>query len=207
MQALVTTVASLAVAFYHSWSLTLIILALIPVALFLIAYLSSKIQPHLDRQKQYLAVASQTASSAITWVETVKAFNGQAHELGGFAKAAGLASAEYRKQSHLGGLRMAFVRIISLGMFVEGFWYGNKLVRGGSGFTPADIMTTFWSCLMATQALETIMPQMIVLDKGRVAGAWLKALLTKMEKKQGGRRRLDGQTPVDCGGKIELRGV
>ena len=202
-----TAVASLGVAFYHSWSLTLVILALIPVALSLIAYLSSKIQPHIDRQKKHLAAASKTASSAIAWIETVKAFNGQTQEHNAFTKAAGLASREYKEQSHLNGLRMGFIRILTLGMFVEGFWYGNKLVRGESQFTPADIMTTFWSCLMATQALETIMPQIVVLEKGRAAGAWLKALLSKMERKEGRRRRLGELMPMTCSGEIELRGV
>lgn len=203
-----TATAAVGVAFYHSWSLTLVILALIPVALALIAYLSSKIQPHIDGQKKYLAVASKTASSAIIWIETVKASNGQAQEHGSFVKAVGWASKEYRKQSHLNGLRMGFTRILILGMFVEGFWYGNKLVRGGSQFSPGDIMTTFWSCLMATQALETVMPQVMVLEKGRAAGAWLKALLTTMENKTGsGRRQLGGRMPMTCSGDIELTGV
>ena len=91
-------------------------------------------------------------------------------------------------------------------MFVQGFWYGSHLITTGKK-NPGQILTTFWACLMATQTVEQILPQMIVLEKGRASGATLQAILTQME---GGRKiaRMAGRTaPKFCEGDIEVRNV
>jgi ATP-binding cassette subfamily B (MDR/TAP) protein 1 len=162
-------------------------------------------QPHIDRQKSYLSRASKTASCAISSIETVKAFNGQFYERSAFAKAIWCATKEYKSQARLNALQLGIARIFTLGMFVQGFWYGSKLVRErGGSFTPADIMTTFWSCFMTTQALELIMPQMILLEKGKAAVAGLRTLLASGD---GSYRRYGGYMPPMCSGEIEVKGA
>ncbi|KAF8245217.1 P-loop containing nucleoside triphosphate hydrolase protein [Wilcoxina mikolae CBS 423.85] len=204
-QSIATAIASLGVALYHSWSLTLVILAAIPVCLGILAFLSARMQPHIDQQKSHLSRASKTASCAISSIETVKTFNGQSHERSAFAKAVRCAAKEYKSQARLNALQLGFARIFTLGMFVQGFWYGSKLVKeGNSGFTPADIMTTFWSCFMATQALESIMPQLMLLEKGRAASTGLQALLARED---GSCRNFGGYMPLSCNGEIEVKGA
>ncbi|KAF8541001.1 P-loop containing nucleoside triphosphate hydrolase protein [Trichophaea hybrida] len=204
-QSIATTIVSLSVALYHSWSLTLVILAAIPVCLGILAFLSAWIQPHIDQQKSHLSRASKTASCAISSIETVKTFNGQSHERSAFAKAVRCAAKEYKSQARLNALQLGFARIFTLGMFVQGFWYGSKLVRDrNSGFTPADIMTTFWSCFMTTQALESIMSQLMLLEKGRAASTGLRALLARED---GSCRNFGGYMPLSCNGEIEVKGV
>jgi ATP-binding cassette subfamily B (MDR/TAP) protein 1 len=204
---MVTAVASLAVALYHSWSLTLVILAAVPLALGLLGFLSSRTQPHISKQKLHLERASQTASCAINSIDTVKAFNGQSREQSTFSKAIDFAAAEQKSLARLHALQMGFIRLFTFIMFVQGFWYGTKLVRGSHHSPPAAIMTTFWSCLMATQALELIIPQMVFLEKGRGAGASLKALVAKVKERAGCYHRLGGYTPLTCSGEIEVNGV
>lgn len=206
VQSAVAALASLAVAFYHSWSLTLVILAAVPIGLGAIAYTSARMQPHLNEQKTCLSAASKTAAGAISEIETVKAFNGQPRELSAFTQAVHCAGKAYKSLTSLSALQLGFVRVLTLGMFVQGFWYGNKLVRNGKNdFTAADIMTTFWSCLMMTQTLDLAISQMILLEKGRAAGAGLRSLLQDIKTRDASYRGIGGYTPSQCNGEIEIK--
>lgn len=206
IQAMVTAVVCLIIALYTCWSLTLVILIGLPLALGFLAIISSRIQAHIDTQREHLSEATRTANRAFTAIEIVKAFNGQSYERNNFAKAAAKAAEAYREQAHANAMIIGFIRLITLSMFVQGFWYGGRLVRRGHA-SAEDVMTTFWSCLMATQSLELILPQMILLEKGRAAGSGLKALLVTVER---GRRVFNmkgGTVPKKCEGEIEIRDV
>lgn len=213
VQALVTILASLTIAFYNSWRLTLVILATLPVILPLVAWLSRKTQPHLERQKTYLGSASKTASCAIVSIDTVKTFNGQDQEHSAFVKDVVQSGEAYRGFARIFAMRNGFVRFMSFVMFVQGFWYGSQLVRKSEGDGATEVMTTFWCCLMATQSLELIMPQMGFLEKGRAAGAALNSLLGNSKTKHNGNGveryegQMPGQHPEFCSGHIRIEDV
>lgn len=204
IQAIVTAAVCIFVAIYTCWSLTLVIVVGMPLALAFLAVASARIQPHIDTQKAYLAEATRAANRAFTAIETVKAFNGQRCERSTFSAAIARAAKAYREQAHGNAMIIGFIRLITLSMFVQGFWYGSRLVRKGQA-SAEDVMTTFWSCLMATQSLELILPQMILLEKGRAAGAGLKALLVKFERGKQVYNMRGGTVPEKCDGKIEIR--
>lgn len=207
IQAMVTAVVCFLVAVYTCWSLTLVILIGMPLALGFLAAISARIQVHIDTQKKHLAEATRAANRAFTAIEIVKAFNGQCYERKVFARVVVKAAEAYREQAHANAMIIGFIRLITLSMFVQGFWYGSRLVRRDQA-SSEDIMTTFWSCLMAMQSLELILPQMILLEKGRAAGAGLKALLVNVQR---GRQVFDmrggGAVPKGCEGEIEIRDV
>lgn len=74
------------------------------------------------------------------------------------------------------------MRFVVLAMFVQGFWYGGSLVSKGES-EPGQVILVFWSALMAVSSLQNISPQMIVLEKGKVASSELAILCpTKTEK-------------------------
>lgn len=202
----VTTLAALGVAFYTAWSLTLVTLAVVPVSAFILAWISSGIQPNIDAQDNELTQGSKLANNAISAIETVKCFNGQDYEIWRYANAIKKAAHYYLAQAQANALQIGFVRLVTLGMFVQGFWYGSHLVAVGQK-SPGQILTAFWACLMATQAIEQILPQMIVLEKGRAAGATLVAVLTQMERSLT-RTRVNGElAPSYCEGDIEIKNV
>lgn len=196
---------SLALALYSSWSLTLVILGAVPITLLCLSLLSRRIQPHIDEQKTHLERAAHTASSAIAAIETVKAFNGQAREQASFSASIGHAAEALRAQIQLDAFQLAFVRLLTFGMFAQGFWVGDYLVRKGWS-THDGVMTAVWSCLMVTQALDVVMPQTMALEKGRVAGGGLGRLLAGIEKKEGSYTG-PGLVPSACHGAIEVTGV
>jgi ATP-binding cassette subfamily B (MDR/TAP) protein 1 len=63
-----------------------------------------------------------------------------------------------------------------MGMFVQGFWFGGKLVRDGK-VSSGDVMAVFWACLIATSNLQLCIPQFIILTKGKFSMAALMAII------------------------------
>ncbi len=206
MQYCVTTVTALGLAFYYSWSLTLVTLAATPITAVILSWISARMQPGIEAQIEELTKASKLVSNAISAIDTVKCFNGQDFELWQYATAVKKAAHYYFVQAKANALQIGFVRLITLGMFVQGFWYGSHLVNTGQK-TPGEILTAFWACLMAAQSVEQILPQVIVLEKGRAAGATLKAQMQHMESGRKVLKMIGRTAPSFCDGDIEIRKV
>ena len=202
----VTAAAALGVAFYYSWNLTLVTLATVPFAGLMLSFISARMQPSIEAQQEHLSVASKYASHAISAIDTVKCYNGQDHETWHFACAIRRAARCYLVQARANALQIGFVRLVILSMFVQGFWYGSTLV-GPGGKNSGQIVTTFWSALMATQSIEQILPQMLVLEKGRAAGATLKAVGMRIERGRRVTSMAGNFVPSHCCGDIEFRDV
>ena len=192
-------------ALYAVWDLTLITLATLPVSAVVMAWISARMQPSIDAQAKQLGIAAKYANNALQAIATVKSLNGQDFEIWQYAKAVKKAAKKYLIQANINSFQIGFVRLVTLSMFVQGFWYGSHLVQKGKK-DPGQVLMAFWASLMATQAVEQILPQMIILEKGKAAGATMKAILTSM-----GRRRnliLNGEAVPDfCEGDIEIRNV
>ena len=163
-------------------------------------------QRSIEAQAEELTRASKLANNSISAIDTVKCFNGQDFHAWQYAQAVNKAAKYYLIQARQNALQIGLIRIATLGMFVQGFWYGSHLVDTGKK-SPGQILTAFWACLMAAQALEQILPQMIVLEKGKAAGATLEAALSQMERGRKVTKMVGSKTPRDCGGDIEIRNV
>ena len=202
-----TAFAALGVAFYSSWKLTLVILASLPLAALVLSFVSARMQPNIDAQTEELSAATKTATTAISAIETVKCCNGQDHEVWQFRNAIARAAKFYRRQARANALQIGFVRLIILCMFVQGFWYGSTLL-GSGGKDAGQILTTFWATLMATQTAEQILPQLIVLEKGKAAGAALKAIVQERPRTTQGAAAPDrGKRRTRCKGDIKFKHV
>ncbi|KAF3252086.1 hypothetical protein TWF192_004540 [Orbilia oligospora] len=168
LQAAVSVVACLIIAFYFSWHLTLICLAGMPVAALAVAFFSNGMEHGIGQQSLALGSAAQSISRAVKGIDTVKYFNGQEMEIslyGTAVKAAGLA---YNRIAKYAAFQNAILRFLTLMVFVQGFWYATTLVTRTTTFQEySGYMTAFWACLIAGQQIETIFPLVIVLEKGK----------------------------------------
>ena len=206
IQSTVTSLTAFGLAFYYSWSLTLVTLALLPVAAFITSWITSRTQPSIRAQEVELTRASKVINNAIAAIDTVKALNGQDCEKWEYTKAIKSAAQYYLVQAQVNAQQYGFMKLVILGMFVQGFWYGSHLVSSQHR-NPGDILTCFWACLMATQSVEQMQQQMVVLENGKVAGATLKASIILIER---GRRVLSmvgGNRPLHCDGAITFQNV
>jgi ATP-binding cassette, subfamily B (MDR/TAP), member 1 len=178
----VTFLISLGIALRYSWSLTLIILASLPIVIVVVALVAPRMQRNINLEKTHLAHAASHLIRSITAITTVKAFNAQAHEIIRFDAILNLATTAYLRLAQINGLQQGIVRFVVLAMFVQGFWYGGSLVANGD-LDPGTVIMVFWSALMAVSSLQNISPQMIILEKGKAASSELAILCPKSQNK------------------------
>lgn len=175
----------------------------VPIIMVSVVMLSSRLQPNVDRQADKLEEALKYSVGAIRAIETVKSFNGQDLEVWKYARIARQAATYYVRQANLNALQMSVMSFMSFAMFIQGFWYGSTLLDKGE--TPGKVLTTFWAALMACQSFTAIFTMLLVLEKGRAAGAKLRAVMVHGSGEQEEAR--DRLRPDHCAGDFELKDV
>ena len=198
--------AATGLALYTAWDLTLVIMATIPIGALFLAWISKRLQPAISNQIEELSNANKIAINAMRFIDTVKCFKGQDFELHQYALAVKKAAKWYIVQAKSNSLQIGFVRLLILALFVQGFYYGSHLLEIGKK-SSGQVLTGFWACLMATQTFEQILPQILVLERGKAAAVTLQLVLTKLDK---GRKLIEvhgGRTPLYLDGDIRITDV
>lgn len=197
----VTFLVSFGIALKTSWSLTLVILASLPIIIVVVTLVAPRMQRNINLEKTHLSHAASHLIRAVTAIQTVKAFNAQAHEILRFDTILNLASTAYFRLAQINGFQQGLVRFVVLSMFVQGFWYGGSLVMKGN-IEPGNVIMVFWAALMAVSSLQNISPQMIIVEKGKVASAELLLLCASRTDKKS-----EPMPPGARVGDIELKNV
>ncbi|KAF3918376.1 hypothetical protein ABW21_db0209457 [Orbilia brochopaga] len=206
IQCIVTASACLAIAFYYSWHLTLICLAGMPIASFAVLYFSNKIEQGIEQQSLALGSAAQSISRAVRGIETVKFFNGQDVEFNLYSTAVRAAGLAYNRIAKHAALQNGILRFVTLMVFVQGFWYATTLVSPQTSFKEVSgYMTTFWACLIAGQQVESLLPVIVILEKGKCAASTLRQLAAKDIEYDMVKRA--GVVPKKCRGSITFNNV
>ncbi|KAF2795693.1 P-loop containing nucleoside triphosphate hydrolase protein [Melanomma pulvis-pyrius CBS 109.77] len=206
VQCFVQSIGAIIVAFYFSWNLTLVIICSVPLVYLAMAFLSQRLSKRSQEQAEKLQQALKYLTSAIQSIETVKCFNGQQFELQRYSSAIARAAGLYTRQANYRSIQIGFMQFFTLSVFVQGFWYGSHLVVTGQK-TPGQVVTTFWGALMAVQGVTGFLPQFIILQKGKVAGATLRAMITRISKHDEGTETQGEEKPVRCVGDVEFKQV
>jgi ATP-binding cassette subfamily B (MDR/TAP) protein 1 len=206
LQCIIQGIVALGVAFFYSWNLTLVILCTVPLIYLFQLLISHKLSTRANEQADKLQLALKYIANTIQSIETVKCFNSEHYELQAITKVTSIAASIYKRVANLRSLQIGTMQFFSLSVFVQGFWYGTHLVRSGDR-NVAQITTTFWAALLAIQGITGFLPQFIVLQKGKLAGAYLRLLMNQMSASDEGHESGGHLKPIRCSGDIELRQV
>ncbi|CBQ69254.1 related to STE6-ABC transporter [Sporisorium reilianum SRZ2] len=190
MQHLTTAVASLVLALYTSWSLTLVILASIPAVLVLTVVTEIGAAPSLQRERMSTTHATSMVERVVDAVNTVKAFNAQARETERFERELKRGCRSYRRTLLWWSVRFGVTSGLVFATFVQGFWFGSHLVRKGK-ITPGEVMTVFMSSLLVSSTLNEIMQALSYIDKGKVGAANLINLINSSDTTQNDNGNVD----------------
>ncbi|KAF9564020.1 P-loop containing nucleoside triphosphate hydrolase protein [Agrocybe pediades] len=162
---LTTSIACLILAFIRSYQLTLVILSAVPIIIFVQALSQKFATPLLEVEREETARAATTVERAVANISTVKAFNAQSLSLSSSESSfLRLKHAAFRLNK-LWGMTSGMNHFAMMAMFVQGFWFGSKLVREGK-VGGGDVMAVFWACLISTSNLQMCLPAWIVVMKG-----------------------------------------
>ncbi|KAJ7207987.1 P-loop containing nucleoside triphosphate hydrolase protein [Mycena pura] len=198
---LTTCVACLVLAFSRSYSLAFVILLAVPI-LVVIQFASQCVaRPLLGIERQQTAVAATLVDRTVTamGISTVKAFNAAAREQHALTAVLTRIEKAVWKLVAVWGFMSGLAHFVMMGMFVQGFWFGARVVREGT-IGAGDVMTVFWACLMATTNLQLCIPQFIQLAQGKHAFESLLALVDTHDT-------TETPLPVPCRADIMLRDV
>lgn len=206
VQCVVQALGAIGVAFYSSWNLTLVVICSVPIIYLIMAYLSKMLSKRAHEQSDRLQQAVKYVTNAIRSIETVKCFNGERFEVQRYTSAIGIAGRLYKSQANLRSLQLGVMQFFTLSIFVQGFWYGSTLVISGQK-NAGQVLTTFWAALLAATAVTEFLPQFIVLQKGRVAGARLRALVGQISKSDSLMETEGHKKPAGCAGEIKFEEV
>ncbi|KAF5691096.1 ABC transporter [Fusarium denticulatum] len=203
---IITSIASLGIALYYSWKLTLVLLATLPISAIVLSLATKQLEPAIQAQKRELAVASKFAVASITAIDLVKVFNGYDQEVWQYYPSAKAAAKHYLIQAQCNALQMGYVAFWVVAMFVVGFWYGVVLVNN-DGLAAGSVLTTFYATLAAFQGIEALMPQWLVLAKGMSAGSFLSSITRNVRNGEIVKPMTGALRPLSCSGDIELKDV
>lgn len=199
-------IIAICVAFYFSWSLTLVVICTVPVIYLAEAYLSKRLNTRTHEQAAQLQTAMKYITNAVQSIETVKCYNGQNHELQAFTKATSLAASLYKRVANLRSMQIGLIQFFTFTVFVQGFAYGSYLIRAGK-IDISSVITTFWAALLAIGGITGFLPQFIVMQKGKVSGSRLRAMMQQTSREDTSLERQGGFKPAECLGDIEFRHV
>ena len=167
------TLACLLLAVTRSWALTLVILSAVPL-LTVIPFLSQiLIAPLLPSDRSTTATAATQIDHIFTSIPTVKAFNAK---LDTIIRTFDSLSRVARTLNGIWRATTALTQFTATAMFVQGFWYGVKLVDRGK-ISPGDVVTVFLAHLIAINNLHMCIPQILALSGGKSAMAALFSLI------------------------------
>ncbi|KAF9483294.1 P-loop containing nucleoside triphosphate hydrolase protein [Pholiota conissans] len=180
LQNLTTVIACLALAFSRAPTLTLVILSAVPLLTFIQAIAQNVAGPLLDAERNSTAAAATRVERAVSSIATVKAFNASSYELSRAKSIFATLQKQARSLNSVWAVTSGAAQFVMMAMFVQGFWFGAKLVREGK-VGAGQVMAVFWACLIATSSLQMCIPQMIVLAKGKAAMVALLSLSSEYD--------------------------
>lgn len=181
IQHLTTVLAALVIALVTSWSLTLLVLASIPVLLVLQAVSQALAMPRYDNERNFLARAAALTTTSLSAISTVKAFNAQSDTASRLGELLNRARRTAHTCSAIWGVTAGGTQFVLFAMFVQGFWFGSALVRKGT-ISPGQVMGVFWACLIAASNLQMCIPLIVTVSKGKSAAVAVAGVLNPVER-------------------------
>lgn len=200
------TCFSFGLAMFYSWKLTLVIVSTVPLIVFLLGLLGSRMQPNITKQQSKLTEALKHITSALNSIDTVKCFNGQEIEVAKYNLRIKEAAIWYYRTVNINGQQAGISQFLASAMFVQAFYYGGVLVNSGQKST-GDVVTTFMAALGAFESIAAMVGQLMVLEKGRTAGATLRAVMSQVDADVGGQKPTTSKRLIACRGDISFNNV
>lgn len=153
-------------AFVRSPILTVVILSTIPVIVVVQAITQRFSFQFYSLERSRTNNVSTLIDRAINAISTVKAFNAQGLESARTNFALDLVRAAAMRCQSVWAVSSGFSNFVIFSMFVQGFWFGAKLVKDGK-LTPGDVLAVFWACLIAASTIQALINCILAFTRGK----------------------------------------
>jgi len=194
-----SVLGSLAVLFWYSWELTLLMLLVVPFVAGGAGFYGRMLRTVSRQVQDALAKASAVAEESLSGVRTVRAFAREAQEVARYAEAVDESFEVARRRAKLAAVFTGIVTFLGYGALVLVLWWGGRMLAGGeisSGDLLAFLMLTL-STAFSIGALAGLWQ-----DFAKALGAServFELIDRKPEMEHNGRtiERVDGQITLD----------
>lgn len=167
-QSVITVISLIITSFYTSWQLTLVIIASTPIVFVVSTILSKLIEKYTKLENTRTSDAAQILSWTMNSAQMIRLFGTQLLETENFKACTKKCSEFFIKFSLFSSMNYASLRFFTLCTFVQGFWFGNIMIKQGKLDT-GDVITCFSSCILLGSAINNTSHQFVCIQKGRVA--------------------------------------
>ncbi|KAH3673355.1 hypothetical protein WICPIJ_009844 [Wickerhamomyces pijperi] len=168
IQSIVSIITLTCVSLYTSWSVTLVMLASTPLITFLSYFFTRYIEKYQKLENTETAGAAKILDWSLSSAKLVRVFSTQDIEYEKFADAVNKSKNAFLKLTLLASGNNGILKFLMLCMFVQAFWFGSTEVRNGH-LTAGKVVTCFTSCLILGETFKSLLPQILMIQKARVA--------------------------------------
>lgn len=201
-QSVATFFAAFVVALAVQWKLTLITMSIIP-AIFLFVSICVSLDAVLEsRITKIYSAAAVFAEEAFSSIRTVHAFWAYDKVIQKYEECLETAHAEAKKKSPIYAVLFSTEYFCVYSGISLAYWQGYRMYRSGEIPDVGKVFTVVLSVLIAAGSITTIAPQIQSFTNASSAAAELFELLDKPSQLDP--LSLEGRTPPDCHGHIEI---
>ncbi|XP_072174900.1 ATP-dependent translocase ABCB1-like [Diadema setosum] len=192
------------IAFWKSWELTLVLIALTPLLAVAGGFMSYVLTTYAKQEQEAYAGAGSVAEEVLSCVRTVIAFGGERKEVKRYEKELRVARDVGVKKGVTTGVGMGLTMFIMFGSYALAFWYGPKLVADGV-ISGGDVMIVFFCVMIGSFSIGNISPSITSLTAARSAAVTLFDIIDATPEIDA--RSSKGKKPSQMTGNIEFQGV
>jgi len=168
IRSIFTVICLTITSFIICWRVTLLIFATIPVMMAVLFIFGKFIDFWATSEDTYTSKAASVLDwnlKSYAWVKAVFSAN---IELSKFYKTLLKVKRSFKKFNKFTSLASSLMRIFSLILFVESFWFGSYLVRKNYN-TSAEVISAFYACLNISMTFSSISMILVILQKGKAS--------------------------------------
>lgn len=202
----IQALASTTVAFFYDWRVTIVVLATFPILAVALAFIGRGLQPAIQEHEAKLLESANIVELAISNIATLKCFSTQTQEYGRYGTSLNKTASCYGEQARIIALQSGFMRFGSIAVVLIAMFYGTNLIHQGKS-DAGKILTSFWSALAVSKAIDEVLTHFHNLEKGRAAAAALQATIQSVQKGRRSHLSVSGYMPGSLTGDIEARNV
>ena len=181
----VILIGGLAVVFYSSWKLSLMMLACIPVVIFAVAMIGRRVKAHSKASQDALSEASIVVEEVCQSIADVKSYGNEAFESHRYAKTLKTFYDVTVLGARTRGLFLSFIIFVMFGTITAVVWFGARMLTENeitqTQFTSFILFSIFVGASLG--AFPEIMAQISAMNG---ASERLKEILHEEAERQGG---------------------
>lgn len=205
-QAAVSAVALFVVAMVFSWSVTLVVLALSPVFA-LTSWLTGKFAyKFANKENKYSSQSSKILNWCLLNPAIPKLFNGKDIEVINFKSLVDKCSSFNYKLENVINFNLGILKCFSLLMFVQGFWFGNTMIRLRR-VDVNEVFTAFSACLMLATSIAGITELVGDIYRAQAAIGKINQFLKLNNHRESDEADTSKVSPTWCNGSIEFKNI